>query len=226
MPLGFKRVVDDAVFVQFNKYGLYVAQYGVMTGPMPDPDEATVMFTTLDECVNHHKKEAKETENGYQLRLNVDDYAAKVDAEIADEYHTMEELYNYRMVYHAHSVLLWSLMGYPVFKSRKHHDGDDCFDGEFFIVTAQLPTGQVTNHYKLENWDLFYIPEVELAPEWDGHTPEVAYNRLYNYITGERFLDEERTDEQQDSVEVSVGDPMGTDVGPNSDSGPEEGSAA
>jgi hypothetical protein len=99
-----------------------------------------------------------------------------------DEYHTMAELYEYRMLYnaylfnelHSHACLAPG----EVTKSWRHHDGEECFGGGWFIVTAQLHTGQVSNHYKAEHWDLFDIPEVEVAPEWDGHTPEEAARRL------------------------------------------------
>lgn len=50
--------------------------------------------------------------------------------------------------------------------------------GGWFVVVAQLPTGQITNHYPMKDWEQFQIPERERANEWDGHTPEVALNRL------------------------------------------------
>ena len=209
----------DAIFVQINKDGLYVAQPGLIYAPLPDPALATIMFTDLNECLAYYKQEARSTDNGIKLELNVDTHAEK---EIADEYHTMAELYDYRMVYHAHTVLFWTIMGYPIVKSKRHHDGELCFDGEYFIVSAKLPTGQVSNHYKLEHWDLFYVEEAEFAPEWDGHTPEIGLNRLYNYITGEHFLDGERTDEREDNLEVSTGDRPDSG-GSSEDSSPEEG---
>jgi hypothetical protein len=99
-----------------------------------------------------------------------------------DEYHTMAELYEYRMLYNAYLFNeLYShacLAPGEVVKSWRHHDGEECFGGGWFIVTAQLHTGQVSNHYKAEHWGLFDIPEVEVAPEWDGHTPEEAARRL------------------------------------------------
>lgn len=44
-----------------------------------------------------------------------------------------------------------------------------------------LPTGQVSNHYRIEDWNLFNIPERWKADEWDGHTPVEAANRLYRF---------------------------------------------
>jgi hypothetical protein len=70
---------------------------------------------------------------------------------------------------------------YNVHKSLKHYDGEDCFGGGWFIVVAELPTGQITNHYKLKDWDLFKIPETPKALyEFDGHTPQDVLTRLKN----------------------------------------------
>lgn len=99
--------------------------------------------------------------------------------EVSDGYHTFAELYRYRMLYNLHAALAWSATGIPVVRSKRHHDGEPCFGGEYFVVVAELATGQVSNHYKLKHWDLFRgIPEVDRAPEWDGHTPAEAADRL------------------------------------------------
>lgn len=101
----------------------------------------------------------------------------------SDGYHTFSELYQRQALYHAHACRAWLKEGYEVTKSLRHHDGESCFQGGWFIVTAQLPTGQVSNHYRLENWDLFDVPEVKRAPEWDGHTPQEAARRLEQMLT-------------------------------------------
>lgn len=98
--------------------------------------------------------------------------------QISDGYHTFDELYEYRMLYNAHAARGWHEADIVVVKSWNHADGTPCFGGGWFIVTAQLPTGQVSNHYQAEHWDLFDIPDVDLAPEWDGHTPQDAATRL------------------------------------------------
>jgi len=120
------------------------------------------------------------------LRKNIiDEWAKTIEGEIvaaeatnigevSDGFHTFNELYEYRMLYNAHAVKAWT----NVVKSLRHHDGELCFGGGWFIVTAQLPTGQVSNHYRVEHWDLFDVPEVETAPEWDGHSPAQAAQRL------------------------------------------------
>jgi len=92
----------------------------------------------------------------------------------------MDELYTYRMLYNALAANEWARHGtYPVVKSRFHSDGQRPFGKEnMFIVVATLPTGQVANHYDVEHWDLFRVPEVDLPPEYDGHTPPIAAERL------------------------------------------------
>lgn len=99
-------------------------------------------------------------------------------AQLGDEHHTMDELYEYRMLYNAHAAQGWLNAGYPVVKSWRHSDGELCFGGGWFVVVATLPTGQVSNHYAEDYWPLFNVPDVELPPEYDGHTPQDAAVRL------------------------------------------------
>lgn len=98
--------------------------------------------------------------------------------QISDGYHTFDELYRYRMIYHAWAIRAWQTNGWKVVKSHRHSDGELCFGGGWFIVSAMLPTGQVTNHYENKYWRLFDCPIVERAPEWDGHTPDMAAERI------------------------------------------------
>lgn len=107
--------------------------------------------------------------------------------EVSDGYHTFNELYEFRLLYNAAFFNNWFKSeprlrpGLPV-KSWKHSDGEPCFGGGWFVVTAQLPTGQITNHYEAKDWDLFQIPEVPTAPEWDGHTPQDVAKRLREFL--------------------------------------------
>ena len=98
--------------------------------------------------------------------------------QVSDGYHTFDELYRYRMLYHAWAVKAWRQKGWTVVKSHRHHDGEQCLGGGWFIVSAQLPSGQVSNHYEDQYWDLFDCPAVDRAPEWDGHTPQQAADRI------------------------------------------------
>lgn len=98
--------------------------------------------------------------------------------ELSDGYHTHKELYEYRRVYNALLFNEWAKQGlYDVHKSKWHSDGELCFGGGWFIVVAQLPAGQISNHYKLEHWDDFQIPDVVLPNDYDGHTPAIALER-------------------------------------------------
>ena len=99
-----------------------------------------------------------------------------------DEYHTMDELYHYRMLYNAMCANLLASHGGDVHKSWRHADGELCFGGGWLIVTMQLPTGQVSNHYRAEHWDAFRVPEREHAAAWDGHTPDMAAERMERYV--------------------------------------------
>lgn len=98
---------------------------------------------------------------------------ASTIGEVSDGYHTFNELYDHRAVLFAvicneHPHLAW--------KSKLHHTGD-MFDG-MFIVGLNTSHGQISYHYDLKLWDLFVVPELERAPEWDGHTPADAVKRL------------------------------------------------
>lgn len=99
---------------------------------------------------------------------------------ISDGYHTFEELYNFRKMYNAVLFNEWSKLDrYDVHKSIKHYEGDLCFGGGWFIVSAKLPTGQISNHYKLEDWDLFKILATDKCKhEFDGHNSEDVLERL------------------------------------------------
>lgn len=98
---------------------------------------------------------------------------------ISDGYHSFDELYEYRKLYNAILFNMWHCEGiYQVHKSKRHATGEECFGGGWFIVMATTRFGQISNHYRLDDWDLFKIKEQELADTWDGHTPEEAKHRL------------------------------------------------
>lgn len=103
----------------------------------------------------------------------------KVTENTSDGYHTFKELYEFRKVYNAALFNEWAMQGkYHVHKSMKHSDGELCFGGGWFIVVAMLPAGQISNHYKMEDWDMFRIPELEKAFSFDGHTSQDVIDRL------------------------------------------------
>jgi hypothetical protein len=102
---------------------------------------------------------------------------------VSDGYHTFDELYEYRKLYNAALFNEWALLGiHDVHKSTRHSDGEECFGGGWFVVVATLPSGQISNHYKMGDYHLFRVPEREKAIEWDGHTPKQAAERLRKFL--------------------------------------------
>lgn len=107
----------------------------------------------------------------------------RIDENTSDGYHTFKELYEFRLLYNAALFnLMFNNADLSVHKSKKHSDGELCFGGGWFVVVAQLPTGQITNHYELKDWDLFQIPERDKAARWDGHTAQDVAKRLRAYL--------------------------------------------
>lgn len=84
--------------------------------------------------------------------------------ELSDGYHTYNELYYHRAV--LFSVICNNHKDIA-YKSKKHHDGT-MYDG-MFIIGIKTPQGQYSYHYDLNMWSMFDVPELEFAPEWDGH---------------------------------------------------------
>lgn len=110
---------------------------------------------------------------------------------ISDGYHTFNELYEYRLLYNASMFNELAKQGlYDVHKSRKHSDGAVPFgDDNWFIVQAELPTGQISNHYEMKDWELFKVPEKEKANPYDGHTPQDVAKRLRDFLTLEKLVE-------------------------------------
>jgi hypothetical protein len=106
-----------------------------------------------------------------------------IDGNTSDGYHTFNELYEFRKAYNAALFNEWATGGKcSVHKSWRHHDGELCFGGGWFIVVAVLPNGQISNHYEAKDWNLFDVPETERALfEFDGHTRIDVVARLKAY---------------------------------------------
>lgn len=121
-------------------------------------------------------------------------FKTKITGSTSDGYHTFDELYYYRLLYNANMVNLIEYINnnyysykldISIVKSYKHSDGELCFGGGWFVVVMETPFGQITNHYENKYWDMFCCPSVDVAPLWDGHTPQQAAERLdilNNYI--------------------------------------------
>lgn len=134
---------------------------------------------------------------GFEKAKAMHEQETTITENTSDGYHTFKELYEIRKAYNVALFNEWgsqtiaekkvggaiikTVGKYLVHKSWKHHDGELCFGGGWFIVVAVLPTGQISNHYKAEDWDLFNIPEVEKALfQFDGHTTQDVIDRLIN----------------------------------------------
>jgi len=146
-------------------------------------------------------------QNGIILSVQkgISDTPDNVRGNYSDGYHSFNELYEFRKLYNAALFNEWAkshmeqeswkdkgnmlLMPsdkakYDVHKSVRHFDGEVIFGGNWFIVVAILPTGQISNHYHMDDWDLFNVPIVDKAKyEFDGHTSEDVANRLKSLLT-------------------------------------------
>ena len=124
-------------------------------------------------------------EDKYWCDLMSESDSTKDMGEVSDGYHTFNELYEYRLLYNASMFNELAKQNlYDVHKSKRHSDGEIPFgDPNWFIVMAELPTGQISNHYEMKDWDLFDIPEKETANKWDGHTPKDVTERLRRFLT-------------------------------------------
>lgn len=132
-------------------------------------------FNKICKCENGMKSDESIILETYEL---VDDINRLVE-ENEQLKTTNQELYDFRLVLNALLFNEWAETGeYEVYKSKRHSDGELCFDGEWFIVVAILPSGQVTNHYHIKYWDYFKIPSYpKVKDEFDGHTSSVVLLR-------------------------------------------------
>ena len=97
-----------------------------------------------------------------------------INGETSDGYHTFNELYHHRAV--LFSVIVKAFPD-KAWKSKQHNDGT-MYDG-MFIVGIDTSEGQATYHYDIDPyWDMFKCRELSRAPEWDGHTPAQAIERI------------------------------------------------
>lgn len=107
--------------------------------------------------------------------------------EVSDGYHTFNELYEFRKAYNALLFNEWAKLPgnpYQIHKSHHHSDGEKCFGGGWFVVVAETPEGQITNHYEDKDWNLFKVPVQTKANQWDGHTAQQALERLLDLAKG------------------------------------------
>ena len=100
--------------------------------------------------------------------------------QVSDGYHTFNELYDHRALLTA--ALFNTVFRKYAWKSKQHYDPDFPMYKNMFIVGVETPEGQATYHYDIDPfWDLFHVKELDRAPEFDGHSPEQAIQRLLHF---------------------------------------------
>lgn len=98
--------------------------------------------------------------------------------DVSDGHHTFRSLYENRLILFATICNCFPSLAW---KSKKHFDeeNDPMFEGDF-IVGINTPLGVATYHFKLENWDLFQIPELPRAVKYDNYSNEDVMKRIYS----------------------------------------------
>lgn len=126
----------------------------------------SMYLTAIDECL-------PDGECGFDVLADLIE-PNPVTGDTSDGFHTFDELYHHRAVLFSFIVTCFPGASW---KSRRHRDGT-MYDG-MFIVGIETPYGQATYHYDLDPyWDMFRCEELDRAPEWDGHTPDQAIERI------------------------------------------------
>ena len=143
--------------------------------------ESKINMKTIIERAKEYSKGRWDEPTAYEAYIAgakeqkaIDDEFCK-SGEASDGYHTFNELYDFRREYNAALVNsgVWK-----AHKSYRHHSGELCFGGGWFIVMIETPFGQISNHYENKYWNEFHCEEKEFADEWDGHTEKDVIERL------------------------------------------------
>lgn len=103
---------------------------------------------------------------------------------ISDGYHTFGELYEHRI---ALFIALCRIIekdpqyqnsNYAVWKSKVHSDNTS-YEGWFILGIGVDDGAQISYHLPISKWEECpFATELELAPEWDGHTSNDVLERL------------------------------------------------
>jgi hypothetical protein len=102
--------------------------------------------------------------------------------EISDGSHTFNDLYMHRTMLFA---VICNTYKEKAWKSWKHNSKEEFpMYEDYFIVGVETPEGQYSYHCHKDWWDKFEVPELEEAPEYDGHMPEDV-ERLLSLIKKE-----------------------------------------
>lgn len=116
-------------------------------------------------------------------------------SQVSDGYYTIAELYDHRITLfialckakqgwvHQAGARNEVPDGYAkiVWRSKKHGDGNDAYEGWFIMGIGKEKGKQISYHLPLSRWDETEFAEtLEQAPEWDGHTSFDVLERLKN----------------------------------------------
>lgn len=162
-PLGAPAAID----ITWHDDGTMVKVREALTAHVADLDEQTITDMV-----------AEMQGAGVLFRERLDGVSVQ---DVSDGYHTFRELYDHRCVLTAVLATIGAING-DAWRSKAHHPDDAAiFDG-YFIVGIDLPSGVVTYHYPLTDWDRFEAVQVlEHAPQWDGHSPADTVDRLLDF---------------------------------------------
>mgnify|MGYP000051723313 CR=1 FL=1 len=104
--------------------------------------------------------------------------------EISDSYHTFLDLYTHRIelfiaLCYAQEKLInvCRVSNSFVWKSKKHSDGSK-WEGWFILGINKEKGKQITYHLPISYWEQCAFEELEIAPEYDNHTPKDVLERL------------------------------------------------
>lgn len=99
-----------------------------------------------------------------------------------DGYHTFQELYDHRItLYLTLCRALYGLYQGPVWRSKRHSDGELCFGtGSQFVLGIGKEAGkQITYHIPIERWaEADFAETLDIAPTWDEHSSDDVIDRL------------------------------------------------
>lgn len=157
--------MNDKKLDVFDKYFLIMQIKNIMfnlkdkkRGPSNN-DKMDIQIEIWEKLLWHIEEFYNMTETNHKFVFDVDSIG-----EVNDGSHCFDELYHHRMVLfsvicNSHKDKAW--------KSWLHDDGT-MYD-DYFIVGIDTAEGQFSYHYHKDWWSYFDVPELEQAPEWDGH---------------------------------------------------------
>jgi len=182
-PESYKIIPFDNIWEEGNANKLK-GFFTPATFKQGEPTELTgkqYYQINMENLTEEQLKRNKEVIDSFNVAISTFKATGASVEDISDGYHTFKELYEFRKMYNAVLFNEWGKgkRDILVYKSWKHSDGELCFGGGWFIVSAMLPTGLISNHYEAKDWDLFKIQEVDIPyHEYDGHTAQDVLTRL------------------------------------------------